>query len=106
MIRYALLGLCAITVMACTGTVEEKDTKRRLALAIAMDRIEAFNAMGIDPVQLDYRQLVILDTACIVATLGAIEYGLDESVVLAISSTCAVIQAAAAEARTTAALEV
>ncbi len=91
-------AMLTFLIAGCSGTDEERAAKRAIAMELAVDRIERFNAMGIDPVQLTDRQLLILDTACVVVILGGVEYGLDAETVKTISATCEIIKKAAAEA--------
>lgn len=96
----SILAAMALVVLVagCTGTSEEKASKRDVAVAIALDRIERFNAMGIDPIQLEDMQLLALDTACVAVLIGGVEFGLDEEVLKTVSAVCEVIMKAAAEA--------
>ena len=98
-----LLGVAVIAIVAgCIGTPEEKAAKRDLAVQFAASRIVAFNDAGIDPVQLDAKQLLILDTLCLTALFGGIEAGLDADTMQMLAETCALIQKAAAPAPLTA----
>ena len=59
---FTALALGALLV-GCTGTDEERRDKRNVAVEIAIDRIQRFNEMGIDPIQLDEEALLAIDTA-------------------------------------------
>lgn len=90
------LALMAL-VAGCAGTPDERAAKRDVAVEIALDRIERFNAMGIDPIQLDATRLLALDTACVAVLIGGVEFGLDAETLKTISAVCEVIMKAAAE---------
>ncbi len=77
--------------------ITEKQVRRDVLVAIALDRIERFNAMGIDPIQLDTSALLALDTACVVLIIGGVEFGLDVEYLKTITAVCDVIMKAAAE---------
>ena len=109
--RLILTLLCALALTACAtersdfateaeyqSAIEERVVKRELAVALALARIEAFNAQGLDPVQLDPTELLILDTACVVVLLAGIELDLDEQTILSLSAACTAIKRAAAPA--------
>ncbi len=96
--RNFLIGAVAVALLVgCTGTPEENEAKRDVLVEIALDRIERFNAMGIDPIQLDTSALLALDTACVMAIIGGAEFGLDEEKLKTIAAVCEVIMKAAAE---------
>ncbi len=96
--KLILMSLALVAlVIGCTGTPEEIAAKRALVVDLAVDRIERFNAMGVDPIQLDPVKLLMLDTACVVAMIGGIEFGLEEEKLKTISAACDVIQKAAAK---------
>ncbi len=93
-----LVGVAAVALLiGCTGTSEEKAEKRDVLVEIALDRIERFNAMGVDPLQLEASQLLALDTACVMTIIGGAEFGLDADRLKTISAVCEVIMKAAAE---------
>jgi len=87
-----------LAVAACTGTEEEKAAKRETAVMLAVDRIERFNSMGIDPVQLDPVYLLGLDTACVTVLVLGPEVGLEENTLKNVSAACDVIMKAATKA--------
>lgn len=96
-----LMGILFLTTLAlagCSGTSDERAAKRDVLVEIALDRIERFNALGIDPIQLDDRQLLALDTACVAVLIGGAEFGLDAEVLKTVSAACEVIMKAAARA--------
>lgn len=96
--NFLASAVVAALLVGCTGTSDEKAAKRDVLVEIALDRIERFNAMGIDPIQLDDTQLLALDTACVAVMIGGVEFGLDEETVKTISAVCEVIMKAAAPA--------
>ena len=98
--KSILIGVAtlALLVGACTGTPEEVAAKRTVAVELAIERIERFNEMGIDPIKLDDTKLLLLDTACVVAMLGGVELGVDADKLMTVAAVCDVIKKAAAEA--------
>jgi len=98
-LKHFLMSMALFAIMVgCTGTDEERAAKRDVAVEIALDRIERFNAMGIDPIQLTDTQLLALDTACVAVLIGGVEFGLDAEVLKTVSAVCEVIMKAAAKA--------
>lgn len=94
-----ILLIAALALMAgCSGTPEERAAKRDIAVQLALDRIERFNAAGIDPIQLDATKLLALDTACVAVLIGGVEVGIDSETLKTISAACEVIMKAAAKA--------
>ncbi len=85
-----------LIVAGCTGTPEEQKAKRQLAVELAIDRIEQFNAMGVDPVQLDERELLALDTVCVLLPVAGVELEVDPEVLKTAIAVCQVIRKAAA----------
>ena len=90
--------ILATFLLGCSGTSEERAAKRDVMVEIALDRIQRFNAMGIDPIQLNSTQLLALDTACVAVLIGGVEFGLDAEVLKTVSAACEVIMSAAADA--------
>ncbi len=96
LLLVAFLGGCAGGSLTATQSDFLRDS--------AISRIEAFNAAGLDPLQLDPLQLLALDTACFAATTIAAlrSEGVEpEDMARArrIRNACSVIQVAAAKAR-------
>ncbi len=65
----SVAAVAVLTVVSgCTGTPDERASKRAELRNIAIERIEAFNRLGVDPIQLQPWQLLALDTACVMVT--------------------------------------
>ena len=86
-----------VLVAACTGTPEEQKAKRDLALELAVERIDTFNRMGVDPIQLSENALLAIDTVCLVIPIAAIELNVDPELIKTIMAVCVVIRKAAAK---------
>ena len=99
MLKLFILGCAAFMLSGCAGTPEENAAKRTLAVELAIDRIERFNALGIDPIQLDDKYLLALDTACIMVQILGVEAGIDIEILKTIGAGCEVIRVAAAPAK-------
>jgi len=95
--RNVIIALLALLVTACAGTPEEQKVKRDLAFALAIERVDMFNQMGIDPVQLDEKELLAIDTLCLVIPIAAIELNADPELIKTLMAACVVIRKAAAK---------
>ncbi len=94
--KFLILALMVV-VAACTGTPEEKKVKRDVALQLAVERIDTFNRMGIDPIQLDENKLLVIDTFCIVLPIAAVELEVDPELIKTLMAVCIVVRKAAAK---------
>lgn len=99
MLKMIILGAAVSILVACTGTPEENSVKRTAAVELAIDRIERFNALGIDPIQLDEEYLLALDTGCVLIQLLGVEAGIDIEILKNVGAVCEVIRVAAAPAK-------
>jgi len=95
--RNIIIALLVLLVAACTGTPEEQKVKRDLALALAVERVETFNRMGIDPLQLEEKELLAIDTLCLVIPIAAIELNVEPELIKTLMAVCVVIRKAAAK---------
>lgn len=95
----ALAIILVAAISACTGGTMT-DSKRAFLRDAAINRIAAFNAAGIQILELDPVQLLILDTACFAATtfavLNAGDATADMDLPKSIVDTCSVIMILAA----------
>ncbi len=94
--KFVILALAALAV-ACTGTPEEQKAKRDVALTLAVERIDTFNRMGIDPLQLSESKLLAIDTFCVVLPIAAVELSVDPELIKTLMAVCIVVRKAAAK---------
>ena len=88
--------LIVLIVAGCTGTPEEQKAKRDVALELAVERIDTFNRMGVDPLQLEEKELLAIDTLCLVIPIAAVELEVDPELIKTLMAVCVVIRKAAA----------
>ncbi len=94
--KFLILALVAL-IAACTGTPEEQKAKRDVALELAVERIDTFNRMGIDPLQLSESKLLVIDTFCVVLPIAAVELEVDPELIKTLMAVCVVVRKAAAK---------
>lgn len=99
--KSLFISVMVVVLAACSGTSEENAAKRNAAVELAIDRVERFNALGIDPIQLSEEKLLVLDTGCVLIQLLGIEAGIDVETLKTIGALCEVIRVAAAPAKAT-----
>jgi len=93
----AALAVGAVLMLAaCSGTPAEQKAKRDLALSLAVERIDTFNRMGVDPIQLDEKKLLAIDTVCLVIPIAAVELEVDPELIKTVMAACVAIRKAAA----------
>jgi hypothetical protein len=63
------LGIAIAVLAMLGGCASLTDENRAFIRDRAIERIERFNALGVDPVQLNTVELLALDTACLSADL-------------------------------------
>ncbi len=94
--KKLLIAALVVILAACTGTPEEQKAKRDVALALAVERVDTFNRMGVDPVQLDETALLAIDTLCLLIPIAAVELEVDAELIKTLMAACVVIRKAAA----------
>ena len=113
--KFLIVPILAIglTLSACAKTTADMTPeqiaaeearaaeKRQLVVELAIQRIDAFNAMGVDPIQLEPVYLLALDTACVTIQAFGIEVGLTDDTIKNVGVACTAIQKAAAKGTTT-----